>query len=213
MRLGRATGVLMTANGTTAADFVEVYDEPLHTVQWSNDYALVYTVNIPRGGLTLWHRHCEDTVYCAIGDVAVAETLPGRPTAILRSACGAAISRAHREEPLIHQIENVGDDVVRFVAAEARSRPPSAPSAPLTAVGHHLDWEVERFRVYQLTTTTALQIEYTFHGLLVALQPMTVEIDGVPAGQQLVAGDWRWLSPPQLCTYAPGARGIVIEWR
>ena len=204
----------MTANGRTAESCVDVYDEPLHRVQWSNDYALVYTVNIPRGGLTLWHRHCEDTVYCAISDVAVAETLPGQPAAILRSACGAAMSRAHRAEPLIHQIENVGNDVVRFLAAEARGRPPAVQSAPLVAVGHQMDWEAERFRVYQLTiTTTPLQVEYGFHGLLVALQPMTVEIDGVSAGQLLGAGDWRWLSPPQICSYAPGARGIVIEWR
>ena len=202
----------MTASGTTAEDYVEVYDEPLHRVQWNNDYALVYTVNIPCGGLTLWHRHSEDTVYYAIGDVAVQETRPGQPAAILRSACGAAMSRAHHAEPLIHQIENVGSDVVRFVAAEARGKPPTAQIAPLIAAGHHLDWEAERFRVYQLTTNTALRIEYEFCGLLVALQPMSVEIEGLPAIVHLAAGDWRWLSPPQLCSYAPEARGIIIEW-
>ncbi len=203
----------MTASGNTAEDWVAVYDEPLHRVQWSNDYALVYTVNIPRGGLTLWHRHCEDTVYCAISAVAVAETLPGQPPAILRSACGAAMSRTHRAEPLIHQIENVGDDVVRFFAAEARGRPPTVQIAPLAAAGHRLDWEAERFRVYQLTnTTTTMRVEYGFYGLLVALQPLTVAINGMAATQHLSPGDWRWLSPPQICNYAPDARGIVIEW-
>jgi hypothetical protein len=68
----------MAASGRTAEDYVEVYEEPLHRVQWSNDYALVYTVNIPLGGVTLWHRHCEDTVYCAIGDVAVEESRPAQ---------------------------------------------------------------------------------------------------------------------------------------
>lgn len=38
----------MTTTGSSAENYVEVYDEPLHRVQWSNDYALVYTVNIPR---------------------------------------------------------------------------------------------------------------------------------------------------------------------
>ena len=203
----------MTASGSTAENYVEVYDEPLHRVQWRNDYALIYTVNIPRGGLTLWHRHCQDTVYCAIGDVAVAETLPGQPTITRHSVCGSAVSRAHRAEPLVHQIQNVGSDVVRFVAAEARDRPPTVQAAPLVAAGHRLDWQGERFRVYQLATaTTESRVDYGFHGLLVALQPMTVEIDGLPGVLHLAAGEWHWLSPPLTCTYAPGARGIVIEW-
>ena len=203
----------MTASGSTAENYVEVYDEPLHRVQWRNDYALIYTVNIPRGGLTLWHRHCQDTVYCAIGDVAVVETLVGQPTVTRHSVCGSAVSCAHRAAPLVHQIQNVGSDVVRFVAAEARDRPPTVQAAPMLAAGHRLDWEAQRFRVYQLATAaTESRVDYRFHGLLVALQPMTVEIDGLPGVLHLAAGEWRWLSPPLTCNYAPGARGIVIEW-
>jgi hypothetical protein len=122
------------------------------------------------------------------------------------------MSRAHRAEPLIHQIENVGSDVVRFFAAEARRKPPIVQTAPLVAAYHHMDWAAERFRVYQLMTTAPLRVEYGFYGLLVALQPMSVEIEDVPSVLQLAAGDWRWLSPPQVCNYAPNARGIVIEW-
>ena len=204
----------MTTRGSSAEHYVEVYDEPLHRVQWSNDYALVYTVNIPRGALTLWHRHCQDTVYCAIGDVSVAETLPGQTPVTRHSTCGAAVSRAHRAEPLVHQIENVGDEVVRFVAAEARARPPQVQAAALNAIGHSLDWEGERFRVYQLDLDAASSaIEYGFHGLLVALQPLSVEIDDVPAAELMASGGWRWLSPPARCRYTAAARGIVIEWR
>jgi hypothetical protein len=204
----------MPADGNSAEHYVEVYDEPLHRVQWSNDYALVYTVNIPRGALTLWHRHCQDTVYCAIGDVAVAETLPGQTPVTRHSTCGAAISRAHRAEPLIHQIRNVGSDVVRFVAAEARARPPQVQTAPLHAAGHGLDWEGERFRVYQVELEAAgVEVEYGFHGLLVALQPLQVEIDGAAVAEQLADGGWRWLNPATRCRYTTPARGIVIEWR
>ena len=208
----------MSAIGTEAHNYVEVYDEPLHRVQWSNEYALVYTVNIPRGALTLWHRHCQDTVYCAIGDVAVAETLPGERPVVRQSTCGSAVSRAHRATPLIHQIENVGDEVVRFVAAEARLAPPLVQEDALRAEGHRLDWEAERFRVYQLEIAAAgATIDYRFHALLVALQAMSVDIDAPAAEQrgmqQLAAGDWRWLTPPLTACYAAGTRGILIEWR
>lgn len=202
----------MSDAGHSAEHYVEVYDEPLHRVQWSNDHALVYTVNIPLGALTLWHRHCQDTVYCAIGNVAVAETLPGQAPVTRHSVCGAAVSRAHRAEPLIHQIRNVGDEVVRFVAAEARARPPQVVATALSAPGHRLDWEGERFRVYQLELDNAdTEVEYGFHGLLVAVQPMQVLIGDEAV--QLADGAWRWLTPPQRCRYTAPARGIVIEWR
>lgn len=203
----------MSAIGSSAEHYVEVYDEPLHRVQWSNDYALVYTVNIPRGVLTLWHRHCQDTVYCAIGAVSVAETLPGQAPVTRHSVCGAAVARAHRAEPLVHQVQNVGEEMVRFVAAEARARPPQVLATPLTAQGHRLDWEGERFRVYQLhSEANSCEVEYGFHGLLVALQPLTVMIDGAAATESLADGDWRWLTPPVRCRYSAPARGIVIEW-
>jgi hypothetical protein len=204
----------MTTIGSSADNYVEVYDEPLHRVQWSNDYALVYTVNIPLGALTLWHRHCQDTVYCAIGNVAVAETLPGQSPITRHSVCGAAVSRAHRAEPLVHQIRNVGDEVVRFVAAEARARPPEVVATPLAAQGHRLDWQGERFRVYQLELDEAhSEVEYGFHGLLVALQPLRVALGDKAQVETLADGDWRWFSPPSRCRYATPARGIVIEWR
>ncbi len=204
----------MTTTGSSAENYVEVYDEPLHRVQWSNDYALVYTVNIPLGALTLWHRHCQDTVYCAIGNVAVAETLPGQTPVTRHSVCGAAVSRAHRAEPLVHQIQNVGDEVVRFVAAEARACPPRVMATPLAAAGHRLDWEGERFRVYQLESDAAdVGVEYGFHGLLVALQPVQVAIGDAARSETLADGEWRWLTPPLRCHYTAPARGVVIEWR
>lgn len=203
----------MVEAGNSAEHYVEVYDEPLHRVQWSNEYALVYTVNIPRGALTLWHRHCQDTVYCAIGDLSVAETLPGEAPVTRHSVCGAAISRDHRVAPLVHQIQNVGEGMVRFVAAEARARPTQVMPCALTAAGHRLDWEGDRFRVYQLQSDAAeLEVEYGFHGLLVALQPLRVAIDGAPV-EQLVDGGWRWLTPPLRARYSGPLRAIVIEWR
>ena len=204
----------MVEAGSTAEHYVEVYDEPLHRVQWSNDYALVYTVNIPRDALTLWHRHCQDTVYCAIGDLSVAETLPGQAPVTRSSVCGAAVSRAHRAEPLVHQIRNVGESVVRFVAAEARARPPQVQAVPLVAAGHRLDWEGERFRVYQVEIDgEGCEVEYGFHGLLVALQPLAVNIDGAREAEQYSDGAWRWLTPPLRCRYGAPTRAIVIEWR
>ena len=206
----------MSGEGHSAEDWVPVYEEPLHRVQWQNDYALVYKVDIPCDTLTLWHRHCEDTVYIAIGDVAVAESLPGSSPVVRQSPCGAAISRAHKAEPLVHQIRNVGTDHVRFFAAEARARPPGESRAPLALAGHTFEWEAERFRVYRLDDAAASDGRYEFHGLIVALAPMSVEITdtaGAVTHHDLAMGDWRWLTPPVTCRHAPGARGVIIEWR
>ena len=205
----------MSARGHSAEDWVPVYEEPLHRVQWQNEYALVYTVDIPCGTDTLWHRHCEDTVYVAINDVAVAETLPGQAAVVRQSPCGAAVSRAHRAEPLVHRIRNVGRDHVRFFAAEARARPPGAERAPLSAAGHALEWSSARFRVYRLVVDAALEVDYGFHGLVVALAPLTLAItaaDGATGSLELARGRWHWLTPPLRCRHAPGARGVVIEW-
>lgn len=209
----------MSQTGHSATDFVEVHDEPLHRVQFRNDYVVIYTVDIPLGVTTLWHRHREDTVYCAIRAVTVAEWLPEDTAPCVRQLPGgSAISRAHKAEPLIHQITNTGDDVVQFVAAEAHARPATVQPRALIARGHEFAWDAPRFRVYRvLTTAKDLVADYAFHALFVALAPTTVTIERAdPAAithQALEPGGWVWLEPGVHLRYAPATRGILAEWR
>ena len=208
----------MSQRGTSADSFVEVYDEPLHRVQFRNAWALIYTVQIPLGVRTWWHRHTEDTVYFAIRDGKVEETLPGQPAFVTQVQCGRAVSRPHREQPLVHQVANVGDQLMHMVAAEAHDRPPVAHSAPLQVPGHELAWESSRFRVYSIAAEdSAIEIACERYGLLIALTGGRA--DGVDAQAQAVtpgpaaAGDWIWIEPPLTCRLAPGFRGMFAEWR
>jgi hypothetical protein len=46
--------------------YVEVNDEPNHVESFRNEYVRVYMATIPPGTNTLYHRHCENTLYIAI---------------------------------------------------------------------------------------------------------------------------------------------------
>ena len=53
------TNVLNSA----AEDYVEVINEPLHVELFQNEYIRLYNASLPPGTATMFHRHCEDTVY------------------------------------------------------------------------------------------------------------------------------------------------------
>lgn len=208
----------MSEPGSSAENYLEVYDDPLHRVQFCNEFALVYTVQIPRGAHTHWHRHTQDTVYFAIRDAQVQETLPGQQAHLTHAVCGTAVSRPHREKPLIHQVANVGEGLMHMVAAEAHARPPRVQTAALQARGHELAWESPRFRVYQVAgCEPGLEVDYPFYGLLVALEPATVDTRAAAraawSSTPLEAGGWTWMEPPMRCHLDNRFRGILAEWR
>jgi hypothetical protein len=184
-------------------------------VRFENEYVLIYTVHIPRGVTTLWHRHSEDTIYCALRDVTVAETLPDAPARVRTTPCGTAMSRAHREQPLIHQVANAGTEPVEFIAAEARARPARVVGTPFIAAGHHLAWESTRFRAYTLELEAKLDVVYGFYALLVMLTPGVVELRGGQGTQrhELAHGAWLWLEPTVAVRLPGSAHGMLAEWR
>ena len=98
---------------------VSVRDEPRHRHRFENMYVRAYDVLIPPGDRSLFHSHTEDTAYVALGDAAVSDRLlePGKERTSLVDK-GLCFCRAHREKPLTHQVENVGQTDMRMIGLE-----------------------------------------------------------------------------------------------
>jgi len=59
-------------------NYVEVNDEPLHVELFRNKYIRLYNASLSPGAATMFHRHCEDTIYIVHeGGVISTEIFPG----------------------------------------------------------------------------------------------------------------------------------------
>ncbi|MGA2448310.1 MAG: hypothetical protein ABTD50_06535 [Polyangiaceae bacterium] len=58
-------------------EYVEVNDEPNHVERFKNDWVRVYMATIAPGAKTLYHRHCQNTLYVAIHGGIHHNDLPG----------------------------------------------------------------------------------------------------------------------------------------
>lgn len=136
-------------DGLTAASCVAVYDEPDHRAEISNDFVYAYRVRIAPGASTLWHRHSEDTVYFALAAARAQEEMPAREPVVTEIPCGIAVSRPHRDAPLVHRVTNQGADEFHMVGAEALARPPGADNGDAPPPPWTLALETPRFRVWR----------------------------------------------------------------
>jgi hypothetical protein len=64
-------------DATLGIEYVEVNDEPNHVERFKNDWVRVYMATIAPGGQTLYHRHCQNTLYVAIHGGIHHNDLPG----------------------------------------------------------------------------------------------------------------------------------------
>ncbi len=102
--------------------YVEVRDEPRHRRRFENAFVRVYDVLVPPGELTLYHRHVEDTLYVSILEATVRDQTFGAAERRTGSVpAGISVCRPHRSEPLIHQVENVGEGDMRMIGAEVKN--------------------------------------------------------------------------------------------
>ena len=197
--------------GQTAANCVPVYEEPDHKACLRNDYTYAYRVELTPGQVTLWHRHTEDTVYFAMAATRVQEELPDQDAIVTDVPCGAALSRPHREQTLVHRVTNASDGGFHMVGAEAHAPPPRSVAAPLENDADSIVFETDRFRVYRVSRTDAdSAFDSDRYGLLVALAPASF----IATSEKHVAerGDIFWLEPGRLA-FPHGFDGYYAEWR
>lgn len=197
--------------GTSATNYVEVYDEPEHRSCLVNDYVHVYRVQLPPGQTTLWHRHCEDTVYFSLGSARAGEQFPAAESVVTDIPCGAAVSRPHRTEPLIHKVTNQGTAPFHLIGAEAHKRPAESSSL-VSPSEHELLLETERFRVYRIACEQGFRLSKNVCGLFVATAPCALIVASEPQPRDLASGELLWLDEACGLSSEAACSGFFAQW-
>ncbi len=196
-------------DGLSAADYVEVYDEPDHAPLLDNPYVYAYRVRLSPAQATLWHRHTEDTVYFSLAagrgheqqaDSAIVTEIP----------CARAVLRPHRSDPLIHKVTNIGEGRFHLVGAEAHARPPAPDASTLQQAGHEIVLETDRFLVARVRLDCDAR-PYAASGLLLALAEGGVRSGDAAA--PLAAGAVRWIEANECAAPCAGFDGFFAAWR
>ena len=196
-------------------NYCEVYVEPRHRFHLRNTYTNIYEIELPQDCFTQFHRHTEDTVYFVIADADVEESFLDKPTKLTRAAFGGTLCRSHHDEPLIHQVKNIGGNVMHMVGAEALKRTPVRAAEPLSVEGYLQLWDSSRYRVYEVEASAdPVPVTYDIYGLLVALVETTLTIIGASgvATVRLAPGCFVWVEPPMSLCLDRSFRGLFAEW-
>jgi hypothetical protein len=207
----------MTDTNHPGGEYCEVYDEPRHRFHIRNAYVNAYDIQLPSEDITQFHRHCEDTAYFVIADAEVEESFHDKATIRTVAPCGGTLDRAHRNEPLIHQVKNIGAGVMHMVGAEALERPPVGNADPVSITSHTQLWESKRFRVYEVSADNHSQnIIYEVYGLLVSLDSCVVHLGNTHgvgvAITRLHPGGFIWIEPPLTVHIGGNFRGFFAQW-
>ncbi len=200
----------MKHSGATATTYVEVYDEPDHESVLVNEFVHAYRVRLRPQCTTLWHRHAQDTVYFSLNHARAGEEFPSAAAIVTDVPCGAAVSRPHHREPLIHKVTNHGAEPFHLIGAEAHRRPAAAAVALIETADHHEVFQAERFRVYRIQTDSEAEVAYPGCGLMVALSVADVGVD--TATRSFQPGDLAWLNDNSVIRYPSGFRGFFAQW-
>ncbi|MDA0824084.1 MAG: hypothetical protein O3C28_16930 [Proteobacteria bacterium] len=207
----------MTNTNQPGGEYCEVYDEPRHRFHIRNAYVNAYDIQLPSENITRFHRHCEDTVYFVIADAEVEESFHDKATIRTVAPCGGTLDRAHRIEPLIHQVKNIGAGVMHMVGAEALKRPPVRNADSVSIPTHTQLWASKRFRVYEVAVDDNSQnITYEVYGLLVSLDSCVVQLGNLRgagvATTRLHPGGFIWIEPPLTVNISGSFRGFFAQW-
>ncbi|MGR9091796.1 MAG: hypothetical protein ACU85U_14580 [Gammaproteobacteria bacterium] len=207
----------MTNPSGSAPGVCEVYEEPRHRFRLRNAWTNVYEIELPRNEQTLFHRHTEDTVYFVVADAEVRESFPDKPAILTTATAGGTMCRAHKHEPLVHQVRNVGAGLMHLLGAEAIAQPPASATVLPDLAGHTLKTESGRFRVFDVAVgEQAVTIGYDVYGLLVTFVECTLgSVSTGTAGAVSVGlspGGFVWLEPSVDVTLPVAFRGIFTQW-
>ncbi len=201
--------------------YVHVQDEPRHRHQFENDYVRVYDVLIPVGDTTLYHEHTEDTIYVSIKTAKVEDQTFGESEVREGEVPpGIAMCRPHKESPLIHQVTNVGDDVMRMIGLEVKASAPNGAENPLGSPFEEV-WTRSRVRAYKWSLAPDAMIgstDYLFSSATVFLTDcaLRVEDEATNRTTRHSAGDIIWQDGPVIQSVRnvglEVCEGYLFEW-
>lgn len=207
----------MTNSPASMHNVCDVYAEPRHRFRLRNAWTNVYEIELPSNEETLYHRHTEDTVYFVIADAEVRESFPDKPAIMTTARAGGTLCRAHKQEPLVHQVRNVGSGRMHLLGAEAIARPPASATAAPTLCAHTLASESGRFRVFDVAVGEhAASVDYEVYGILVTFTECTLGKAGTGADGTfsvgIAPGGFVWVEPSVALILPSDFRGIFAQW-
>lgn len=200
-----------------ASEVCEVYAEPRHRFRLRNTWTNIYEIELPADAETLVHRHSEDTVYFVIADAEVRETFPDKPAITTTARAGGTLCRAHKHEPLVHQVHNIGSERMHLLGAEALARPPAGTTTLPALPAHTPSSETGRFRVFDVATGEhPVPVHYAVYGVLVTLAECTLGTAGKGTDATLsvgiAPGGFVWVEPAVGIILPVDFRGIFAQW-
>ena len=164
-------------DATLGVEYVEVNDEPNHVERFKNDWVRVYMATIAPGGKTLYHRHCQNTLYIAIHGGIHHNDLPGaqrqRSIGLPRSLglatkvvwllrrlvfgtvnlpTSTMVMQYHREFPIIHRIcaSSKNGQPMDLLGIEVFRHPTLRNDTVLDASGFSLEYTDAELTVYRV---------------------------------------------------------------
>lgn len=207
----------MKTPAASTQEICEVYAEPRHRFRLRNAWTNVYEIELSSNEETLFHRHSEDTVYFVIADAEVRESFPEKPAITTTARAGGTLCRAHKHEPLVHQVRNISDGRMHLLGAEAIARPPARATATPSLGAHTLASESGRFRIFDVAVGEhAADVRYEVYGILVTFTECTLGTMGTGADGTLSAGiapgGFVWVEPSVGIILPAGFHGIFAQW-
>ena len=92
-----------------AENWVPVYEEPRHKLAFENDHAMILSVNLPPGYVSLYHEHRIDLLYVTIvGTQVWAEPLGGERREADVKTGDLRFSSDNHGLPHVHRVGNIG---------------------------------------------------------------------------------------------------------
>jgi len=156
---------------------VEVNDEPNHVESFRNEYVRVYMATIPPGTNTLYHRHCENTLYVAIEGGIHHNDIPGaqrqrsvglpRSIGLMTKAAWALrrllfgtvdlptstmVMQYHRDFPIVHRIcaSAKNKRPMKLLGIEVFRHAKLPDEGPLETSGFVLEYTDDEVTVYRI---------------------------------------------------------------
>jgi hypothetical protein len=185
-------------------EYVSVRHEPQHRHEFENERVRIYDVLLPPGHVTLYHAHILDTAYVAIhGSKMKTKSLVGSFIPIaLPIPSGMVLYSEHKNNPLIHEVTNVGDNIARLVGVELKHESAQFVRKPIAGHGLELKDTYAKVRVYELNLApgeSTGKLEFGFTGLIIALTEASVSSETTSTASRIASfepASWEWLDDP-----------------
>ncbi len=102
-------GLSLCGINSYAEEWVPVYEEPKHKLEFENEHTMILNVNLPPGYVSLYHKHVIDLLYITIvGTKVWAEPLGGKKREADVKTGDLRFSSDNHGLPHVHRVGNIG---------------------------------------------------------------------------------------------------------